>query len=427
MLFHGKRRGPVLIVIALLLVYIFGGANVDPSQVVWKEHRIDTHSLSNVDLASRDGNGFFNASVATEYCAKHNFAAYPRRNQRRKIYDLFMVNTELDWLEIRLNELNDHVDYFVILEGEKTFTGLSKPLYVKDNWKQFKKFHDKIILRVLDESNFQSTRTWDHEDLQRNAMFDQVLSPKNSMGDSPGWALTQEQLPEAGDVILVSDIDEIPKPQALTILRNCDFPRRLTLRSRFYYYSFQWLHRGEEWPHPQATFYEGENTVRPADLRNGEGSYGGRGAMLNRLDKADLWNSSWHCSTCFSSIEETTTKLASFSHTTLNQEAFRQPGWVVNRVRNGLDLFNRETEFYDKIKGKNWDVPQFLLHYMDSTSDGDRRRFAHLLDRDPPNANFVDLSMDEAGVLNLSTAPDDGAVIEAGQGISLASGDWRRG
>lgn len=30
---------------------------------------------------------------------------------------MFLINTELDFLEIRLNELDQEVDYFVILES----------------------------------------------------------------------------------------------------------------------------------------------------------------------------------------------------------------------------------------------------------------------------------------------------------------------
>jgi beta-1,4-mannosyl-glycoprotein beta-1,4-N-acetylglucosaminyltransferase len=55
--------------------------------------------------------------------------------------------------------------------------------------------------------------------------------------------LKGEKAAQMGDVILVSDVDEIVRPAALQILRNCDFPLRLTLRSQFYYYGFQFLHQ----------------------------------------------------------------------------------------------------------------------------------------------------------------------------------------
>ena len=43
-----------------------------------------------------------------------------------KIYDCTIFNGENRILEIRLNELNKFVDYFVIVEFGETFTGVKK-------------------------------------------------------------------------------------------------------------------------------------------------------------------------------------------------------------------------------------------------------------------------------------------------------------
>ena len=39
------------------------------------------------------------------------------------IYDCFIFNNEIDLLELRLSILDDVVDKFVIIEGDKTFSG----------------------------------------------------------------------------------------------------------------------------------------------------------------------------------------------------------------------------------------------------------------------------------------------------------------
>ena len=291
---------------------------------------------------------------------------------QRKIYDLFMVNSEMDWLEIRLETLSAQVDYFVIVESAVTFTGLQKPLTVKENWARFEKFHDQIIYHVLENPPIGAKRTWDFEDHQRNAMFSQVIP-----------FLEGQKAANVGDVILVSDVDEIPRPASLMLLRNCEIPRRVTLRSRFYYYGFQWMHRGDEWKHPQATIYEGpRDTILPANLRNGEG--GNR--ILAWWDKVDLWNSGWHCSSCFETIEDLLTKMSSFSHTGLNREEYRDRTRIVDRVRKGRDLWDREGEIYQRVDG-NGDVPEFLK--------GDQGRFKYLLDRDGSNAGFTDYGPQE--------------------------------
>ena len=46
-----------------------------------------------------------------------------------KVFDCFPFYDELDLLEIRLNILNDVVDYFVLSEATRTFTGKPKPLH----------------------------------------------------------------------------------------------------------------------------------------------------------------------------------------------------------------------------------------------------------------------------------------------------------
>ena len=95
---------------------------------------------------------------------------------RRKVYDLSMFNDELNWLEIRLNETYHHVDYFVLVEGAQTFTGLPKPMHLRDNMHRFAPYKDKIIYHELTyPPGFAAERTWDMEDHQRNAMLTQVF------------------------------------------------------------------------------------------------------------------------------------------------------------------------------------------------------------------------------------------------------------
>ncbi|KAK5107870.1 hypothetical protein LTR62_000580 [Meristemomyces frigidus] len=180
------------------------------------------------------------------FCWEQGFTAFPKsESHERKVYDLFLLSTELDWLEIRLHTLSPYVDFFVIVESRTTFTGLPKPAYLEEHWDdpRFTPFHNKIIHRVVEDPGAEFSRqTWDHEDWMRNALFLQTFPEI-----SEPW-----QMPHLGDVLLVSDIDEVPKPETLVVLRKCAFPERLTLRSHFYYYSFQWRHRGDQWPHPQA-------------------------------------------------------------------------------------------------------------------------------------------------------------------------------
>jgi beta-1,4-mannosyl-glycoprotein beta-1,4-N-acetylglucosaminyltransferase len=309
-------------------------------------------------------NSYLPLSQAQSLCGNVSLQAYPQRDRHRKIYDLFLIGAELDWLEIRLHELAPVVDYFVIVESVHTFTNRPKPLFLRDNWSRFSHFSHQIIYRVVETDVMHNESTWDREHFQRNSLLDDVFP-----------SLVGYQAPNLGDVLIVSDVDEIPKPDTLTLLRNCDFPDRVTLRSHFFYYSFQWQHVNGDWWHPQATFYQGDATVKPEDLRM-------TGAAM------EIENSSWHCSSCFSTVAEMQTKITSFSHTEYDQPDFKEASQIVRRVRNGVDLFDRESEQYERVDmGSN--LPVHLLR--------NRRKFSYMLDRDPLNANFQDYPRPTAG------------------------------
>lgn len=296
---------------------------------------------------------------AKDYCAMRQWEPYPKRDQKRKVYDLFMINTELDWAEIRMGELASEVDYFIILESAVDFHDRPKPLYVQNSWSRFAPFHHKMIHHVLDLTGTNHTGDpWKREHFSRNAMMNQVF-PK----------LTDDQKVQLGDVIIVSDVDEIPRPEIIKSLRNCEFPRRLRLRTVYYRYSFQWTLREEQWIHPQATFYDGpKKTVRPEDLR------------MAKVD-SEIYNAGWHCSSCLGSLKDMVNKVTSFSHSEFNVPDFTDPAKILQRVRQGRDPYNRTAKIYDRID-HNPDVPQYLLQHRDE--------FAYLLDRDTPSANFRD-------------------------------------
>ena len=63
------------------------------------------------------------------------------------MWDAVLFTTELDLLEIRMEELDAVVDKFFILESNATFTGLPKELYFERNRKRFEKFERKIVYR----------------------------------------------------------------------------------------------------------------------------------------------------------------------------------------------------------------------------------------------------------------------------------------
>jgi len=140
------------------------------------------------------------------------------------IYDCFSFFNELELLDIRLHELSDVVDYFVLVEATKTHTGLDKPLYYKENAHLFKNFTDRIIHVIVEdmpitpqevdaalssqdrhwlESGYQLGDNWVRERFQRNAMM---------------RALDEYCAPD--DIVIISDADEIVRASVIRDIEN---------------------------------------------------------------------------------------------------------------------------------------------------------------------------------------------------------------
>ena len=118
---------------------------------------------------------------------------------RPRVFDGFLFFNELDLLEIRLNELSDVVDVFVICESPVTFTGKPKPLHYHENRARFAPWADRIVHIVADEVATvpEGASAWEREVAQRNAIARGFLAATPS------------------DFVMFSDVDEIPSARAL--------------------------------------------------------------------------------------------------------------------------------------------------------------------------------------------------------------------
>lgn len=117
-----------------------------------------------------------------------------------KIYNCFPFYNELDLLDLRLEELYNHVDHFVIVEATTTFQSQPKKLYLKDNWDRYAKYHDKMIHVVVDDAPGDPD-AWVNDIYQRNSII---------------RGLTDAD-PE--DIIIVEDADEILRPEVIDHIR----------------------------------------------------------------------------------------------------------------------------------------------------------------------------------------------------------------
>ena len=110
-------------------------------------------------------------------------------------------------LDLRLNILDKFVDYFVIVESIFTHRGEKRNL--KFNINKFKKFEDKIVYLVYDQepSQIEKIVSKDTEDEKSRKYIMNALFRENAQRNFINGALNNL---DNEDVILVSDVDEIP-------------------------------------------------------------------------------------------------------------------------------------------------------------------------------------------------------------------------
>ncbi len=269
-----------------------------------------------------------------------------------KVYDCFLFFNELNLLEARLNILNDIVDKFVLVESTVTFSGNPKPLYFNENKQRFEKFLDKIIHVVVDDTP-NNYMNFDSLYVSNNSVFNNILDhlknahhiPKNE----PQWCreFFQRECMIRGlqdcsqeDVIIFSDLDEIPNPENINLnisndsIYHCD-------QSMYQY--FVNIKKDERW--------FGSKIFKYSYLV---------GKSLNsiRTDKNRqnvLQNCGWHL-TFLGGVENIKLKIQSYGHQELNRPDVLNS--LDSKIRNNQDIFYRPDRYFD-IDFEN-EFPEFV-------------------------------------------------------------------
>uniref|UniRef100_A0A131Z1L7 Beta-1,4-mannosyl-glycoprotein beta-1,4-N-acetylglucosaminyltransferase n=1 Tax=Rhipicephalus appendiculatus TaxID=34631 RepID=A0A131Z1L7_RHIAP len=155
-----------------------------------------------------------------------------RRRKPRAVINGFIFNHELDILEVRIKELGNAVDYFIIVESIYTNVGAEKPLYLKSNLSAgFLREHaHKIIPIAMDFYNYIDGEPWSPENYLRSSI----------------WYEGQRRLRniQRDDLFIMSDADEIPSREVVLFLKHHDgYGEPILLRLRWFLYGFFWENR----------------------------------------------------------------------------------------------------------------------------------------------------------------------------------------
>ena len=245
------------------------------------------------------------------------------------IIDCFPFFNEFDLLEIRLNELADVVDMFVLTEATLTHRGNEKPLYFDENKDRFSEFNIEHII-VDDYTGVDTSYSWDIERYQRQCGVDFV----KNMGLA------------SDDVVLISDCDEIfmaekVKEFAMTTGWHCAGAFML-----MFYYWMNCLQVNEGWF--PARWIKGD-CLGCWEPRGGDYA----GAFIN---------TGWH----FSYLGDIKEKLASFAHSEYDKPPYNTTEYIELKKSRCENLFDDDSQ--SAIVRDLSYLPNYVLENMDRFS-----------------------------------------------------------
>jgi len=178
-----------------------------------------------------------------------------------KIFDCFMYFDEEIVLDLRLNTLNEYVDYFVIVESSFTHKGEKRNLMF--NHQKFSKFKNKIIYLVYDEEpeNIKKVLNTDNESEKSIKYILNAAYRENGQRNFISKGIINA---DDNDLILVSDVDEIPNLENFDV--NGIREKIILFKQEMFYYKFNLKLPNLIWTGTKGC--KKKNLISPQWLRN---------------------------------------------------------------------------------------------------------------------------------------------------------------
>ncbi|KAK7318657.1 hypothetical protein RJT34_03362 [Clitoria ternatea] len=269
---------------------------------------------------------YYNPNVTMEtLCNLHGWGI---REYPRHVFDAVLFSNELEILTLRWRELYPYISEFVLLESNSTFTGLPKPLVFNSNREQFRFAESRLTYGTIGGRFKKGENPFVEEAYQRVAL-DQLLKIAGIADD---------------DLLIMSDVDEIPSGHTINLLRWCDeIPQILHLQLKNYLYSFEFHLDDKSW---RASIHR---------YQTGKTRY-----VHYRQSDDMLADSGWHCSFCFKRISDFVFKMKAYSHCDrVRFSHFLDPKRIQKVICKGADLFDMLPEEYTfrDIIGKMGPIP----------------------------------------------------------------------
>tara|TARA_B100001094_G_scaffold214092_1_gene208155 strand:+ start:1297 stop:2154 length:858 start_codon:yes stop_codon:yes gene_type:complete len=252
-----------------------------------------------------------------------------------KVFDSFIFFNELELLEMRLNILNDVVDYFVLTESPFTVSGNEKPLYYQENKDRFGKFNDKIVHHITEEIpndfNHMLEKSKFHvaykdPDPYGTSMINLPIRFQRALFNRNNSAFGIEKAGVTDDdMVITSDADEIINPLLLQDLEWFNPSNNYVAECRAFYYKLNFLYQ-EDWMGSRiCTWKHLKNTTIDQHRQDHQNAH-------------KIQDAGWHFS-FLGNAENFKLKLASYEHTENNTQ--NVIGNAEEKIESGLDPLGR--------------------------------------------------------------------------------------
>jgi beta-1,4-mannosyl-glycoprotein beta-1,4-N-acetylglucosaminyltransferase len=254
------------------------------------------------------------------------------------IYDCFQYFDEDFLLDLRLNVLDQYVKKFVITEATYTHNGDKKKLNF--DIKNFKKFKNKIDYIVVDKQPPKILNLFD-DDSESTKGQKSILNGMSRDYFQRENLINGLKNAEEDDMILVSDLDEVPNLENLNFsnIKN----KIIIFQQKMFYYKINLLYENFIWHGTKAC--KKKHLISPQWLRNIKA----KNYPLWRLDLffsnkkyTDLFfvnNGGWHF-TYLKTPEQLYKKLINFAH----HFEFEKSGLNIKDIKR---LINEKKIIYD--------------------------------------------------------------------------------
>jgi hypothetical protein len=243
----------------------------------------------------------------------------------RKVYDCFTFYNEYDLLELRLEELYDYVDYFVIAEANKTHQGRDKPYFLEENWERYAKYHDKIIHIKVDDMPTNDD-AWVLENYQRNAL-------------AIGYADADQN-----DIIIISDLDEIMRAETVELMREDTTHTLFICRCPLFYFKLNYIMAKPRsyWVNQMAMPRKFLTT--PQEIRNLTHWASAQPEELVTDKVRTIQHAGWHF-TYMGNTDHAKNKIINFAHQESNHLAEAMNVEEFMKLKKGIDPTNPNESF----------------------------------------------------------------------------------